>query len=74
MSWDFSFPVFFVDAFASRPFTGNPAAVCLLPKPVSRRRMQALAKEIGFSETAFLLRERGGYRLRWFTPTVEEGL
>ncbi|MEK9144455.1 MAG: PhzF family phenazine biosynthesis protein, partial [Elusimicrobiota bacterium] len=33
-----------------------------------------LAKEIGFSETAFLLREKGGYRLRWFTPKVEVGL
>lgn len=60
-----------VDAFTSRPFAGNPAAVCLLPEPRDERWMQAVAREMNLSETAFLHPEDGGYRLRWFTPAVE---
>ncbi len=60
-----------VDAFTSEPFTGNPAAVCLLPAPRDDRWMQQVAQEMNLSETAFLLRQEDGYSLRWFTPTVE---
>src|SRR5881409_666471 len=63
-----------VDAFASRPFSGNPAAVCILPAPRDERWMQDMAAEMNLAETAFLHPENGGYRLRWFTPTVEMAL
>jgi len=63
-----------VDAFASRPFSGNPAAVCVLPAPQDERWMQDVAREMNLAETAFLLPENEGYRLRWFTPTVEVAL
>src|SRR5712691_8341383 len=63
-----------VDAFASRPFSGNPAAVCILPAPRDERWMQDVAAEMNLAETAFLHPENGGYRLRWFTPTIEMAL
>ena len=65
-----------VDAFASRPFSGNPAAVCVLPAPAAQgeRWMQDVARELNLAETAFLHPENEGYRLRWFTPTVEVAL
>nr|BBH95071.1 phenazine biosynthesis protein [Thermogemmatispora argillosa] len=63
-----------VDAFTDRPFAGNPAAVCLLAEPRDERWMQLVAREMNLSETAFLLPEGDGYRLRWFTPTVEVDL
>jgi PhzF family phenazine biosynthesis protein len=63
-----------VDAFAERPFTGNPAAVCLLDAPRSDAWMQQLAFELGYSETAYVLRTEQGTSLRWFTPTVEVAL
>jgi len=64
-----------VDAFAERPFTGNPAAVCLLDGPRSDAWMQQLAFELGYSETAYVTRaESGSYSLRWFTPTMEVAL
>src|SRR5579871_6034830 len=67
-------PLFQVDAFAERPFTGNPAAVCLLPGPREERWMQQVASEMNLSETAFLHRVTDGWRLRWFTPTIEVDL
>jgi len=61
-----------IDAFTDRPFRGNPAAVCLLPAPRGDDFLQAVAREMNLSETAFLSRrDDGGYDLRWFTPTVE---
>jgi predicted PhzF superfamily epimerase YddE/YHI9 len=63
-----------VDAFTARPFAGNPAAVCVLPGPADERWMQDVAREMNLSETAFLHREAEGFRLRWFTPTVEVDL
>jgi PhzF family phenazine biosynthesis protein len=60
-----------VDAFASEAFTGNPAAVCILNEAVDSDWMQNVALEMNLSETAFLLREGQGYRLRWFTPAAE---
>jgi PhzF family phenazine biosynthesis protein len=71
-------PVFQVDAFASGPFTGNPAAVCLLERPADPAWMQAVAAEMNLSETAFVhaldADEPGRLALRWFTPTVEVDL
>ncbi len=67
-------PIYFVDAFADRPFAGNPAAICPLERWLDDRAMQAIAAEIGFSETAFIVREGAGWRIRWFTPTLEVDL
>jgi len=63
-----------VDAFADRPFAGNPAAVCVLREPADPAWMQAVAMEMNLAETAFLVEEGDAYRLRWFTPTVEVDL
>jgi PhzF family phenazine biosynthesis protein len=62
---------FKVDSFTAEPFSGNPAGVCLLAEPRDERWMQAMAREMNLSETAFLLREGDGFQLRWFTPAVE---
>jgi PhzF family phenazine biosynthesis protein len=62
---------FKVDSFTAEPFAGNPAGVCLLTEPRDERWMQAVAREMNLSETAFLLPEGDGFRLRWFTPAVE---
>jgi PhzF family phenazine biosynthesis protein len=69
-----SIPIVQVDAFTSEPFGGNPAAVCLLTGPAAEGWMQQVAREMNLSETAFLYPEGSGYRLRWFTPTVEVDL
>ena len=66
--------IFQVDAFAEKPFTGNPAAVCPLDSSRDAAWMQSLAEEMNLSETAFLWPEAGGYRLRWFTPVAEVDL
>jgi PhzF family phenazine biosynthesis protein len=63
-----------VDAFTAEPFAGNPAAVCVLAGPREERWMQLVAREMNLSETAFLHPEGDGWRLRWFTPTVEVAL
>ena len=63
-----------VDAFADRVFGGNPAAVCVLDKPISDDLMQKIAIENNLSETAFAVREGEWYRLRWFTPGGEINL
>ncbi len=69
-----SIPLFQVDAFTSQPFQGNPAGVCFLDQPMPEARMQSVAAEMNLSETAFLLPESDGFRLRWFTPAVEVDL
>lgn len=69
-----SIPIFQVDAFAERPFTGNPAGVCLLESEPPAPWMQSVAAEMNLAETAFLWPREGGYSLRWFTPTVEVDL
>jgi PhzF family phenazine biosynthesis protein len=68
-------PISVVDAFSERPFRGNPAGVCLPPRPMSADWMQAVAAEMNLAETAFL-RPRGpdAFDLRWFTPRVEVDL
>jgi PhzF family phenazine biosynthesis protein len=68
-------PLFLVDAFAERPFSGNPAAVCLPPVGASALWMQAVAGEMNQAETAFVVRRADGdWDLRWFTPIVEVDL
>ncbi len=65
-----------VDAFTNRPFSGNPAAVCVMSGPADEKWMQDVAREMNLSETSFLYWEdgSGSYRLRWFTPGVEVDL
>lgn len=61
-----------VDAFADRPFTGNPAAVALVDAFPPDHFMQTVAREMNLAETAFAApRPDGGHDLRWFTPTTE---
>jgi PhzF family phenazine biosynthesis protein len=67
-------PLFHVDAFTDRPFAGNPAAVCLLPAWKEDAWLQAVAREMNLSETAFLVKQPDHFDLRWFTPTVEVAL
>ena len=63
-----------VDAFTNQAFTGNPAAVCILPDRRDDQWMQQVAMEMNLSETAFLEPQDDGYRLRWFTPAAEVDL
>ena len=68
-------PIYQVDAFASRMFAGNPAAVCPLEDWPSDATMQAIAAENNLSETAFFVKTGdGSFDLRWFTPAVEVDL
>lgn len=69
-----SIEIFQVDAFAEKPFTGNPAAVCILERPADPVWMQNVAGEMNLSETAFLYREKDGFNLRWFSPEREVDL
>jgi PhzF family phenazine biosynthesis protein len=65
---------FGVDAFTSRPFSGNPAAVCFVDEEHDAKWMQAVAAEMNLSETAFVRPLGRDFELRWFTPTVEVDL
>jgi PhzF family phenazine biosynthesis protein len=64
-------PMYQVDAFAGRIFSGNPAAICPLETWLPDAQMQAIAAENNLAETAFFVRNGKGYKLRWFTPLVE---
>jgi PhzF family phenazine biosynthesis protein len=64
-------PIFQIDAFTTRRFAGNPAAVMPLDRFLDDATMQAIAAENNLAETAFLVPEGGDYRLRWFTPALE---
>lgn len=63
--------IFQVDAFTTRRFAGNPAAVLPLPDYPADEAMLAIAAENNLAETAFLVQDGGDYRLRWFTPVLE---
>ncbi|HUL45322.1 MAG TPA: PhzF family phenazine biosynthesis protein [Bacteroidota bacterium] len=68
-------PIYHVDAFVTeKPFSGNPAGVCILERPANEDWMKGIAREMNLSETAFLDRRSDGFNLRWFTPTVEVAL
>lgn len=65
-------PIFYIDAFATTQFTGNPAAVVPLPDWLPDTTMQAIATENNLSETAFFVRESSGkFHIRWFSPLKE---
>lgn len=65
---------FQVDAFASKVFEGNPAAVCPLDHWLVDEVLQAIAGENNLSETAFFVPSAKGFQLRWFTPVAEVDL
>jgi PhzF family phenazine biosynthesis protein len=67
-------PIYQVDAFTSRIFGGNPAAVIPLEAWLDDDLLQAIAAENNLSETAFFVPASGRFHLRWFTPTVEVDL
>ncbi|TWU46588.1 PhzF family phenazine biosynthesis protein [Rubripirellula reticaptiva] len=69
-------PIWQVDAFADRPFTGNPAAVCVLERYPDDEWLQNVAAEMNLSETSFLVpaNEPNSFHLRWFTPATEVDL
>lgn len=67
--------MYVVDAFSNKPFSGNPAGVCILDGPAEEAWMQSVAAEMKHAETAFIWqKEEGVFGLRWFTPTVEVAL
>ena len=63
--------IFQVDAFTNNLFSGNPAAVCLLDNWLADKVMQSIALENNLSETAFIIKKKDKFFLRWFTPKVE---
>jgi PhzF family phenazine biosynthesis protein len=68
-------PLYWIDAFTSRAFSGNPAGVVPLAAWPEDSLMQRIAFEHGLSETAFLVRRgEDHYHLRWFTPVTEVDL
>lgn len=67
-------PIYQADAFTHGPFTGNPAAVCILTEPVTEETMQKIAMENNLSETAFITRGNDEWLIRWFTPVEEVDL
>ncbi|MCK9422928.1 MAG: PhzF family phenazine biosynthesis protein [Bacteroidales bacterium] len=70
-----TFKLYQVDAFSRGPFTGNPAAVCILHNNwLPDQTLQAIAMENNLSETAFLLHTGNQWHIRWFTPNVEVDL
>ncbi len=67
-------PLFHVNAFTHRAFTGNPAAVCPLQAWPDDDLLRAIAAENNLSETAYFIPEADHFRLRWFTPRCEVNL
>ena len=66
--------IYQIDAFAEKPFEGNPAAVCILTKWLPDGLMQNIAAENNLAETAFAVKNKNKYEIRWFTPTTEVDL
>ncbi|MBN2853333.1 MAG: PhzF family phenazine biosynthesis protein [Clostridia bacterium] len=66
--------IYQVDAFAEKPFSGNPAAVCILESYPNEKWMKDIASEMNLAETAFVVPTEDGFSLRWFTPTSEVDL
>ena len=67
-------PIFQIDAFAGKLFTGNPAAVCPLDKWLPDDLMQKIAAENNLAETAFFVPINDHFEIKWFTPQVEINL
>ena len=66
--------IYQVDAFTDQVFSGNPAAVCPLEHWLEDELLQKIAKENNLAETAFYVKDKDKYQLRWFTPKVEVDL
>ena len=66
--------LYHIDAFANKPFEGNPAAICPLQTWLPDKVMQSIAEENNLSETAFFVSTENGFHIRWFTPTTEVDL
>ena len=66
--------IFQIDAFADKVFSGNPAAVCIMDKWLDASLMQQIAAENNLAETAFVVKDKGQYHIRWFTPEIEVDL
>lgn len=66
--------IFHIDTFTEKPFSGNPAAVCILPSARHEHWMQQMAREMNLPETAFLHMQEDRFNLRWFTPLAEVDL
>ena len=67
-------PIYQIDAFAEKAFTGNPAAIVPLDDWLEDQTMQSIAEENNLSETAFIVATDNGYHIRWFTPSCEVDL
>lgn len=67
-------PIYIVDAFATKLFSGNPAAICPLESFLDDDILQKIAMENNLSETAFFLKTGSKYEIRWFTPGLEVDL
>jgi len=67
-------PLFYVDAFTSEVFMGNPAAVCLLEGWLPEEVLQSIAAEHNLSETAFVVKANDQFQIKWFTPKTEVDL
>ncbi len=66
--------IFHIDAFTDKVFHGNPAAICLLKSWLNDELLQAIAVENNLSETAFVIEDKEGFQIRWFTPKGEISL
>lgn len=66
--------IFQADAFTNQLFKGNPAAVCPLDEWLTDGMLQNIASENNLSETAFFVKEKEGFHIRWFTPATEVSL
>jgi PhzF family phenazine biosynthesis protein len=67
-------PLFYVDAFTSEVFKGNPAGVCLLESWLPQEVLQSIASEHNLSETAFVVKNHDVFQIKWFTPKTEVDL
>lgn len=67
-------PIYQIDAFAEKPFEGNPAAICPLEAWLPDELMQSIAEENNLAETAFFIPTAKGFHIRWFTPVAEVAL
>lgn len=67
-------PIFQVDAFTDRLYSGNPAAVCVLKSWLDKAVMQSIATENNLAETAFVVPKGNDFEIRWFTPEAEVAL
>ena len=67
-------PLYWIDAFSRRRFSGNPAAVVITDEPLAEDLMLGIAAENNLAETAFVVPRGARFSIRWFTPTVEMDL